>query len=190
MGRLDQLAKQTFAEETEKITDGAAAWISVPEIGLTEVRGDGLLLIRDPQRLRALAPPWPEACEHDEILIELKMPGDHLDQRAIERTLLRRQARQVQRFEDPGSLWIGQEPVWLVAPVLPSLLETFATCTGSPKAAIASPRALSLSCGSPPTSFPSARSSSPSSSPAQGALWSSLLDGCCGVALPPGFYAC
>jgi hypothetical protein len=24
MGRLDQLAKQTFAEETEKITDGAA----------------------------------------------------------------------------------------------------------------------------------------------------------------------
>lgn len=123
MGRLDQLAKQTFAEETEKITNGAAVWGPVPEIGLTEVRGDGLLLIRDPQRLKALAPPWPEACEHDEILVELKMPGDHLDHRALERTLLRRQARQVQRFEDPDSQWLGQVPVWLVAPLLPSLLE-------------------------------------------------------------------
>jgi hypothetical protein len=139
MGHLDQLAKQTFAEETEAITGGAVVWEAGPEIGLTEVRVDGLLLVRDPARLATLAPPWPEAAEHEEILTELKMQGDHLDDIALERTLLRRQARQVQRMEvglgaerERGTgateaRWRGQEPLWEVAPHLPGVLRDVRT---------------------------------------------------------------
>jgi hypothetical protein len=53
------------------------------------------------------------------------MPGDHLDDRAQERALLRRQARQVQRLEmeTPGQpRWHGQQPLWMSAPVLPEKL--------------------------------------------------------------------
>jgi hypothetical protein len=50
------------------------------------------------------------------------LQGDHLDFAAIERALLRRQARQVQRVEDSSSPWRGQEPLWIVAPHLPTAL--------------------------------------------------------------------
>jgi hypothetical protein len=114
VGQLDQFAKQVFAEETEHVTGGAALWQKPPELNLSEVRLDGLLLVRDPARLRVLAAPWCEAVgQADELIIELKMPGDHLDMLAVERTLLRRQARQVERME---ASWDGDEPVWLVAP--------------------------------------------------------------------------
>jgi hypothetical protein len=53
MGYPDQFAKQTFAEETEVLTGGAVVWQPMPEIGLIEVRGDGLLVVRDPARLGA-----------------------------------------------------------------------------------------------------------------------------------------
>ncbi|NUQ73407.1 MAG: hypothetical protein HUU21_07615 [Polyangiaceae bacterium] len=124
MGHLDQLAKLTFAEETEAITGGAVLWQPGPEIGLTEVRLDGLFMIRDPARLASLAWPWPAAEGHEEIVLEQKMPGDHLDNRAQERALLRRQARQVQRLEmemeTPGQpRWYGQQPLWMSAPILP-----------------------------------------------------------------------
>jgi hypothetical protein len=33
-------------------------------------------------------------------MLELKLAGNHLDRKAVERALLRRQARQVQRLED------------------------------------------------------------------------------------------
>jgi hypothetical protein len=122
VGHLDQLAKKTFAEETEAITGGAVSWQLPAEIGLTDVRGDGLLIVRDPDRLTSLAWPWPDAREHTEILVEIKMPGDHLDTRALERALLRRQARQVQRVETPESAFEEQEPLWLVAPILPEWL--------------------------------------------------------------------
>jgi hypothetical protein len=92
MGHLDQLAKLTFAEETEVITGGAVLWQPGPEIGLTEVRLDGLFVVQDPARLASLAWPWPAAQGHEEIVLEQKMPGDHLDDRAQERALLRRQA--------------------------------------------------------------------------------------------------
>jgi hypothetical protein len=122
VGHLDQLAKQTFAEETETVTHGAVLWQAAAEIGLSEVRGDGLLLVRDPNRLVSLAWPWPDAREHSEILVEIKMPGDHLDTRTLERALLRRQARQVQRVETSDPPFEGQEPLWLVAPNLTEML--------------------------------------------------------------------
>ena len=92
VGQLDQFAKQTFAEETEAVIHGAVLWQPPPEIGLSEVRLDGLLAVRDPSALTSLAPPWPQASGHDEIVLEIKMPGDHLDLAANERAVLRRQA--------------------------------------------------------------------------------------------------
>ncbi len=119
MGQLDPFAKQIFEEETATLTGGAVAWQTPPEIGLTEVRLDGLLVVRRPEQLGALPAPWPLAAANDEIVVELKMPGDHLDAPMLERALLRRQARQVQRMEDPAVVWRGQTPLWVVAPHLP-----------------------------------------------------------------------
>jgi hypothetical protein len=50
------------------------------------------------------------------------MVGDHLGLDAIERILLRRQARQVERVEDPEAPFSGQGPVWTVAPHVPEVL--------------------------------------------------------------------
>ena len=58
------------------------------------------------------------------------MAGDHLDVAAVERALLRRQARQVQRVEEaePGTPpWLGQEPLWLLAPHVPEWLSRVRT---------------------------------------------------------------
>jgi hypothetical protein len=41
----------------------------------------------------------------------------------VERALLRRQARQVQRLEEQDASWPGEEPLWLVAPHMPEWLE-------------------------------------------------------------------
>lgn len=122
MGQPDQFAKRTFAAATERITGGAVTWQDPPEIGLVKVQSDGLLLVHHPDRIAALPAPWPEAGSHEEVLVELKMPGDHLDFPAVERALLRRQARQVQRAEEATRAWSGQEPLWLVAPHVPDWL--------------------------------------------------------------------
>jgi hypothetical protein len=126
VGQADQFAKRTFAKETKPVTGGAVAWQNPPEIGLTDVQSDGMLLVCRPELLSPLAAPWPEARGHDEVMIEVKMPGDHLDHKAVERAFLRRQARQVQRIEavkkgEPP--WLGQEPLWIVAPHVPQWAE-------------------------------------------------------------------
>src|SRR5512139_3613185 len=119
MGHLELFAQRTFAEETERITSGAAGWQDPPEIRLEKVTSDGLLIIRRPRLLATLAAPWVEAQAHDEVMIELKLAGNHLDRKAVERALLRRQARQVQRLEEQDVSWPGEEPLWLVAPHVP-----------------------------------------------------------------------
>lgn len=122
MGRLEQFAQRTFADETKQITGGGAGWEDPPEIRLEKVQADGLLVIRRPQQLEHLTPPWPEAMFDAEVMIELKLAGNHLDRSAVERALLRRQARQIQRVEqDPR--WPHEEPLWLVAPHLPLWLK-------------------------------------------------------------------
>jgi hypothetical protein len=123
MGYLEQFAQRTFAEETERITGGAAGWQAPSEILLEKVTSDGFLVIRRPEPLEHLAAPWPEASKHDEVMIELKLAGNHLDRRAVERALLRRQARQVQRLEEQDAAWRGDEPLWLVAPHMPEWLD-------------------------------------------------------------------
>jgi hypothetical protein len=123
MGHLELFAQRTFAAETERITSGAVGWQDPPEIRLEKVQSDGCLVIRRPHLLDHLASPWPEAQPHGEVMLELKLAGNHLDRKAVERALLRRQARQVQRLEEQDASWLGEEPLWLVAPHLPAWLE-------------------------------------------------------------------
>jgi hypothetical protein len=122
MGRLEQFAQWTFADETERITNGAAGWQDPPEIRLEKVQSDGFLAIRRPHLLECLTAPWPEARFFDEVMLELKLAGNHLDRKAIERALLRRQARQLQRLEEQDASWRGHEPLWLVASYVPAWL--------------------------------------------------------------------
>jgi hypothetical protein len=123
MGHAELFAKRTFAEETERVTGGAAGWQDPPEIRLEKVQSDGFLVVRRPHLLEHLAAPWPAAQAHDEVMLELKLAGDHVDRKAVERALLRRQARQVQRIEEQDPSWLGEEPLWLVAPHVPAWLE-------------------------------------------------------------------
>jgi flagellar biosynthesis/type III secretory pathway protein FliH len=123
VGRPEQFAKQTFAEETEVITRGAVLWHDPPEIGLLKllkVQGDGLLRVRRGDLLTGLPAPWSEARDCTEILVELKMPGDHIDIPAAERAVLRQQALRVQRVEErPRGPWPRAEPLWLATPNVP-----------------------------------------------------------------------
>lgn len=123
MGNRDQLAKGIFAEETSFATSGAAEFLLPAEIGLTEVRLDGGLLVKDPARLASLPQPWSLAAEHDEVVMEVKMQGDHLNRLAMERALLRRQAQQVVRVEE-GSVnpRARSMPLLMVASHVPKLL--------------------------------------------------------------------
>jgi hypothetical protein len=123
MGQLELFAQRTFAEETERMTGGAAGWQDPPEIRLGKVTSDGLLVVRRPHLLAPLPSPWPEAQPHGEVMIELKLAGNHLDRKAIARALLRRQAREVQRLEEDDASWRGEEPLWLVASHLPPWLQ-------------------------------------------------------------------
>ena len=122
MGQVEQFAKQVFAEETAAVTHGGVVWKGPVELGLAEVRLDGLLVVRESATLADLAPPWTEAAGHEEVVLELKMPGDHLDMRPVRRALLRRQAREVVRVEAPESTWDGEVPLWIVAPRVPATL--------------------------------------------------------------------
>jgi len=123
MGQLEMFAQRTFADETERMTAGAAGWQDPPEIRLEKVTADGFLIVRHPQLLAQLPAPWPEARPHREVMIELKLAGNHLDRRAVTRALLRRLAREEQRLEEEESSWRGEEPLWLVAPHLPPWLQ-------------------------------------------------------------------
>ncbi|WP_437977153.1 hypothetical protein WMF11_08800 [Sorangium sp. So ce295] len=122
MGQPDLFAKRTFAEETERVTAGAVMWRDPPEIRLEKVQADGLLVIHRPGILAHLPAPWPAAQMYEEIVVELKLAGDHLDMSAVERALLRRQARQVQRVEESAPSWPGETPLWLAAPHVPEWL--------------------------------------------------------------------
>jgi hypothetical protein len=122
MGHPEQFAQRTFAEETERVTKGAAGWHDPPEIRLEKVQSDGFLVIRQPHLLQHLPAPWPEAQPHAEVMIELKLAGNHLDRKEVARAQLRRQARELQRIEEDAS-WLGEEPLWIVAPHLPKWLD-------------------------------------------------------------------
>jgi hypothetical protein len=54
---MEQFAQRTFAEETERITGGAAGWQDAPEIRLERVPSDGFLVIRRSSPLEQLSAP-------------------------------------------------------------------------------------------------------------------------------------
>jgi hypothetical protein len=60
-------------------------------------------------------------------MIELKLAGNHLDREAVERALLRRQARQLQRVKEQDASWRGEEPLWIIARHLPQWLDEMRT---------------------------------------------------------------
>jgi hypothetical protein len=68
VGQLDQFAKDTFAQETAAVTHGAVVWQLPPELGMTEVRLDGLLRVVNPAPLAALAAPWSLLDQADELV--------------------------------------------------------------------------------------------------------------------------
>ncbi len=122
MGHLDQFAKDTFALETSAVTHGAVSWQLPPELGLSEVRLDGLLRVLSHAPLASLAPPWSLIGPADELVLEAKMQGDHLDLTAFDRAMLRRLARQIQRREDREQRFDGETLLWLVAAHVPAVI--------------------------------------------------------------------
>jgi hypothetical protein len=125
VGHPDQFAKQTFAEETERVTGGALTWQDPPEIGLVKlvkVQGDGLLLVQRAELVAGLVAPWSKALGYVQVLVELKMPGDHVDMLALQRAVLRQQAFWVQRLEGKDTPSPGPVPLWLAAPHVPEWL--------------------------------------------------------------------
>jgi len=73
MGQLEMFAQRTFAEETERITSGAAQWQEPAEIRLEKVTSDGFLAVRQPDALAKLAAPWSLARAFAEVMLELKL---------------------------------------------------------------------------------------------------------------------
>jgi hypothetical protein len=122
VGQLDQFAKATFAIDTPQITGGAIVWEGPKEVGLTEVRLDGLLSVRAPERLDGLPAPWCDAARHADVVVEIKMPGDHLHPLSILRAELRRAAWHVRRAERENEQWDGRVGLWHVAPHVPDVL--------------------------------------------------------------------
>jgi len=123
MGQLDQFAKDTFALEAASVTHGGVSWQLPPELGMSEVRLDGLLRVHDPSLLTTLAPPWSLVEQADEVALEVKMQGDHSDLLSFDRASLRRLARQVQRREDPGERFDGESSLWYVASHVPAIIK-------------------------------------------------------------------
>ena len=122
MGAPDQFAKATFALDTAAITGGALWWEGPKEVGLTEVRLDGVLAVRAPESLPGLPWPWRDAARHTDIGLEVKMPKDHLDPLALWRAELRQAAWQVRRAEAEKPGWEGSVGFWMVAPHVPEVL--------------------------------------------------------------------
>jgi len=79
MGQLDQFAKDTFALEAASVTHGGVSWQLPPELGMSEVRLDGLLRVHDPSLLTTLAPPWSLVEQADEVLESLPMSAATYD---------------------------------------------------------------------------------------------------------------
>lgn len=120
MGAPDQLAKEVFAEEVPRLFGDKVVWQIGTELSLTEVRLDGVLGVLKPLELPALPAPWSLLGDRVTV-VEVKMPGDHLDAIALERALLRRQALQVTVMET-DSLYDKQVALWVIAPHVPKLV--------------------------------------------------------------------
>ena len=120
MGAPDLLAKHIFSEELPSLFGDALSFHPGLDLGLAELRLDGVLVFRLPFDPSSLPPPWNQL-RPGYIVLEVKMPGDHVNLTALERALLRRQALRVVLLERRPSV---TDPValWMVAPHVPAWL--------------------------------------------------------------------
>ncbi|WP_437686164.1 hypothetical protein [Sorangium sp. So ce176] len=122
MGELDGFMKRAFAAATAHVDASHVARQDTLALWRERMQATGYLRVSRPEGLASLAAPWPEARDHEEVLVELKVAGDLVDVVAVKRALLRRQVREVERVEERSPPWMGEEPLWFVAPDVPSWL--------------------------------------------------------------------
>ncbi len=119
----DTLAKAVFEKETEEITDRACCWKPPVEMQLGDMLyADGFLEVLRPEGLACLPAPW---CllQAREVMLEIKMPGDHCGPEEFQRAILRRAARDVEAFSSQSRLAQCHEPLWFVVPHVPKWLK-------------------------------------------------------------------
>ncbi|WP_437730829.1 hypothetical protein [Sorangium sp. So ce1335] len=124
MGKLDGFLKRAFAAATAHVDARHVARQDTLALWRERMQATGYLQVSRPEGLAPLAAPWPEARDHEEVLVELKLAGDVVDVVAVKRALLRRQVREVERVEEREPPWMGEEPLWFVAPDVPSWLHS------------------------------------------------------------------
>lgn len=120
VGAPDLLAKEIFSEEIPRIFGDALAWRTGVELGVAQLHLDGLLTVKAPFDLSTLPAPW-SLLRDPYVVVEVKMPGDHTTQHALQRALLRRQALVVVLLEQEPAIDLPVT-LWLVAPHLPAWL--------------------------------------------------------------------
>jgi len=79
MGQADQFAKRVFEEETDQATQGCAKWLGPMEVPSSHVVVDGLIRVVNGEGMATLKAPWCLVAESNYVVVEVKMPGDHVD---------------------------------------------------------------------------------------------------------------
>lgn len=128
MPNLDEIGKKVFEEETPLATKNALTFRRDPTSSIQSAEGDGLLLASAlGVNLSSLPAPWrffPK--EAPEVMIELKMRGDHTDEHAVHRALLQRNAWEFDRRDKAhkkGLPYKHSVPIWFVSAHFPRWLE-------------------------------------------------------------------
>jgi hypothetical protein len=125
MGQPDQYLKHLLEHESPLVTGHAVEFVRAPEIKTSELRPDGIVRVLDRLRAKKLPAPW--CLLREEAVADGKMRGDHTHPLALQRCLFRREARQVQRLDDPR---VSARPeacaAWVVAPHVPRWLRAWA----------------------------------------------------------------
>lgn len=128
MPNLDEIGKAVFEEETPKATQNALTFRRDPTSSLQSAEGDGLLLASSlGVNLSHMQAPWrffPK--DQPEVMIELKMRGDHTDEHAVHRALLQRNAWEFERRDKAHKLkqpYNHTVPIWFVSAHFPRWLD-------------------------------------------------------------------
>lgn len=128
MPNLDEIGKKVFEEETPKATNNALTFRRDPTSSIQSAEGDGLLLASSQGvNLSHMQAPWrffPK--EAPEVMIELKMRGDHTDEHAVHRALLQRNAWEFDRRDKAhkaGLPYKHNVPIWFVSAHFPRWLQ-------------------------------------------------------------------
>jgi hypothetical protein len=123
----DMFGKRTFKDETPRLTGGSLVFEIPAKLPIASFEADGFLKLVPEfplSHLRRLPYPWP-LFSGEETVLELKMQGDHLDKKALKRALLQRQIREFHRYDKEKPAFLGEEPLWIVAAILPDWLRSY-----------------------------------------------------------------